>query len=103
MTRLHLERQDPRELEDLLRDGGIALVCGTGVTVMLLAVLNGVLDPRLSDFFNANSVPLAHGRNVVNVLLVDFRGLDTLGEIAVVMTAGIAILVLLRTRRKAAP
>jgi multicomponent Na+:H+ antiporter subunit A len=101
MTRLHLERQDPRELEDLLRDGGIALVCGIGVAVLLFTVLDGVLDTRLGDFFNASSAPLAHGRNVVNVILVDFRGLDTLGEIAVVMTAGIAILVLLRARRKA--
>jgi multicomponent Na+:H+ antiporter subunit A len=96
MTRLHLERHDPREFEDLVRDGGLALVCGVGVTALLFAVLEGRLDPRLSEFFNANSVPLAHGRNVVNVILVDFRGLDTLGEISVVMTAGIAILVLLR-------
>jgi multicomponent Na+:H+ antiporter subunit A len=101
MTRLQLERQDPRELEDLLRDGAIALVCGTGVSVLLLAVLAGALDPRLGDFFNANSVPLAHGRNVVNVILVDFRGLDTLGEICVVMTAGIAMVVLLRRRKQA--
>ena len=100
MTRLHLERQDPRELEDLLRDGGIALVCGIGLSVLLFTVLDRVLDTRLGDFFNASSAPLAHGRNVVNVILVDFRGLDTLGEIAVVMTAGIAILVLLRARRK---
>ena len=102
MTRLQLERRDPREFEDLLRDGGLALVCGVGVSVLLLVVLAGVLDPRLSDFFNASSAPLAHGRNVVNVILVDFRGLDTLGEISVVMTAGIAIVVLLRSRRKGA-
>ena len=60
----------------------------------------GALDPRLSDFFNANSAPVAHGRNVVNVILVDFRALDTLGEIAVVMTAGIAILALIRGARR---
>jgi multicomponent Na+:H+ antiporter subunit A len=102
MTRLHLERHDPRELEDLFRDGGLALVCGIGVTGLLFAVLDGVFDPRLSEFFNANSAPLAHGRNVVNVILVDFRGLDTLGEISVVMTAGIAILALLRGARRRA-
>jgi multicomponent Na+:H+ antiporter subunit A len=91
MTRLHLDTRDTREFEDLMRDGGIALLCGVGVTLLLFAVLNGTFDPRLSDFFNANSVPIAHGRNVVNVILVDFRGLDTLGEISVVMTAGIAL------------
>jgi multicomponent Na+:H+ antiporter subunit A len=101
MTRLRLDRQDLRQFEDLARDGGLALVCGLGVTALLFAVLQGTLDPRLSDFFNANSVAAAHGRNIVNVILVDFRGLDTLGEISVVMTAGIAILALIRGARKA--
>ena len=100
MTRLRLDRQDLRQFEDLVRDGGLALVCGLGVTALLFAVLQGTFDPRLSDFFNANSAPVAHGRNIVNVILVDFRGLDTLGEISVVMTAGIAILALIRGARK---
>lgn len=96
MTRLRLETEDPRYLEDLVRDGGLALLCGIGVTLLLLAVLRTPFDARLSEFFAAASYPLAHGRNIVNVILVDFRGLDTLGEIAVVMTAGVAILALLR-------
>jgi multicomponent Na+:H+ antiporter subunit A len=100
MTRLNLDNQDPRGFEGAVLDGGIALFCGVAVTMLLFAVLEGTLDPRLSDFFNANSQPIAHGRNVVNVILVDFRGLDTLGEISVVMTAGIAILALIRGARK---
>ena len=100
MTRLHLDRRDPRELEEVLGDGAVALLCGLGVTALLTAVLSTPLDPRLSDFFNANSVPIAHGHNVVNVILVDFRGLDTLGEISVVMTAGIAVLALIRGARR---
>ena len=100
MTRLKLDDPDPRVLEDLLRDGALALFCGISVMLLLFAVLEGSLDPRLSDFFNANSQPIAHGRNVVNVILVDFRGLDTLGEISVVMTAGIAILALIRGARR---
>jgi multicomponent Na+:H+ antiporter subunit A len=59
--------------------------------------------PRLSSVFAENSVPIAHGRNIVNVILVDFRGLDTLGEISVVMTAGIAILALLHRQHKRQP
>ncbi len=102
MTKLQLETEDPRYLEDLLRDGGLALLCGIGVTLLLLAVLRNPFDARLSEFFAAASYPLAHGRNIVNVILVDFRGLDTLGEIAVVMTAGVAILALLR-RPQGAP
>jgi multicomponent Na+:H+ antiporter subunit A len=100
MTRLRLNQQDPREFEDLFRDGSIAVLCGIGLTLLLWAVLNGTFDPRLGDFFNSNSAALAHGRNAVNVVIVDFRGLDTLGEITVVMTAGIAILTLLRRRRR---
>ncbi len=100
MTRLRLDRRDPRELEDVLRDGAVALVCGAAATTVLFAVLEGTFDPRLSTFFNANSAPVAHGHNVVNVILVDFRGLDTLGEISVVMTAGIAILALIRGARR---
>ena len=42
------------------------------------------------------SLPAAHGRNVVNVILVDFRALDTMGEIAVLALAGLGVLVLLR-------
>ena len=53
-------------------------------------------DAALRPFFSAHSKVIAHGRNIVNVIIVDFRGLDTLGEIAVVMIAGLAILALIR-------
>jgi multicomponent Na+:H+ antiporter subunit A len=103
MTRLDLDRNDGRPFEDLARDGALAVLCGVGLTALLWAVLDRPLDMRLADFFNANSVPVAHGHNVVNVILVDFRGLDTLGEIAVVMTAGVAILALIRGARPKRP
>jgi multicomponent Na+:H+ antiporter subunit A len=102
MTRLALDHGDPRDLEDRLRDGVLAILCGAGFTLLLLAVLAGPFDNRLSEFFSKNSAALAHGRNIVNVILVDFRGLDTLGEISVVMTAGIAVLALLRKRKPVA-
>ncbi len=100
MTRLNLSVHDRRVFEDWLRDGGMSLLTGVAVTVALLKVVEGVFDHRLSDFFAENSVPIAHGHNVVNVILVDFRGLDTLGEISVVMTAGIGILAMLRRQHK---
>lgn len=96
MTRLDLEKRDTRELEDLLRDGVVALACGAGVMLALMSVTSLPLPDKLAAFFTQYSVPAAHGHNIVNVILVDFRGLDTLGEISVVMTAGIAILALLR-------
>ena len=98
MTRLHLDQRDSRVFEDVLRDGSVAVACGAGITLLLLSVLQTPLDMRLTDFFAQTSVPIAHGHNIVNVILVDYRGLDTLGEIAVVMTAGVAILALIRIR-----
>jgi multicomponent Na+:H+ antiporter subunit A len=52
----------------------------------------------VARWFAEASVPLAFGRNVVNVILVDFRALDTLGEITVVAVAGIGVFALLRAR-----
>ena len=64
---------------------------------MTLAVLAVPMDRRLTDFFEAASWPEAYGRNIVNVILVDFRALDTFGEIAVVAVAALAAYALLRT------
>lgn len=99
MTRLRLDEHDHRPFEDWLRDGTLALVCGAGISLLLMVVLSGPLNTRLSEFFAATSVPIAHGSNIVNVILVDYRGFDTLGEVSVVMAAGIAIMVLLRSRK----
>jgi multicomponent Na+:H+ antiporter subunit A len=103
MTRLRLDNVDPRPLEDLLRDGGLALFAGVSLTLLLFAVIEGPFDPRLSAFFERYSAAVAHGHNVVNVIIVDFRGLDTLGEISVLMTAGIAIVALIRSARRTGP
>ena len=98
--RQNLDERDHRPFEDWARDGTLAVVCGAGVSLLLMVVLSGTLDTRLSDFFTATSVPIAHGANIVNVILVDYRGFDTLGEISVLMAAGIAIMVLLRSRNR---
>jgi multicomponent Na+:H+ antiporter subunit A len=71
------------------------------VTVLLTSTA-GPQDLALSEFFARASVPEAHGRNVVNVILVDFRAADTLGEIAVLaitLLASLPLLALLRARR----
>ncbi|ABA89860.1 sodium/proton antiporter complex Mrp, protein A [Syntrophotalea carbinolica DSM 2380] len=74
---------------------GIALAFGTIVTLLLLLVSGLPFDDRLSGFFASQSLPAAHGRNIVNVIIVDFRALDTLGEIAVLAFALLAALPLL--------
>ncbi len=52
----------------------------------------------ISTYFVENSEPLARGRNVVNVILTDFRALDTLGEITVLATAALGVVALLNLR-----
>jgi multicomponent Na+:H+ antiporter subunit A len=98
MTRLRLYPSDHRPTRQKLVDVTIAGACGLGFAALLLKVTQVTFDPALSEFFNTYSYVIAHGRNIVNVIIVDFRGLDTLGEIAVVMITGLAILALIRIR-----
>ncbi len=100
MTRLDLQASDHRSTAQATKDGIISIACGTGFALMLFQVIQRPFDTRLSDFFLKYAYDIAHGANVVNVILVDFRALDTLGEIAVVMGAGLAILALIRVRPK---
>ncbi len=81
----------------------VAVVLGVGVTLSLLSVLGGGLDRELTAYFEETSAPEAYGRNIVNVILVDFRGFDTMGEIAVVVIAGVAAIAALRAGRRRAP
>jgi multicomponent Na+:H+ antiporter subunit A len=72
--------------------GSISVATGAIVTLLLLGVLAEPFDPRLSEWFGATAVPQAFGHNIVNVILVDFRALDTLGEIIVVFAAALSAL-----------
>ncbi len=78
----------------------IAGFIGVSVTMLLMAITSQPMESSVSDFFAENSVPGGHGRNIVNVILVDFRAFDTLGEIVVVVIAGIAAVSLLKTKAK---
>jgi multicomponent Na+:H+ antiporter subunit A len=99
MTRLKLTPRDHRPLREKIPDAVIAIACGLGFSLYLLKVTQGRFDTALTDFFNLYSKTIAHGANVVNVIIVDFRGTDTLGEIAVVMVTGLAILSIIRIRK----
>ena len=83
-----------RIMRDVLLAGSLGLI---------IASLNYALLTRevasISDFFLAQSVPGGGGTNVVNVILVDFRGFDTLGEITVLTLAGLATYKLLNRLR----
>jgi multicomponent Na+:H+ antiporter subunit A len=81
-----------------LRDLLVGLSVGALMTALLLAVVEVPLNSRLAGYFAENSATLAKGRNIVNVILVDFRALDTLGEITVLSVAAIGVFALMRLR-----
>jgi len=83
-----------------IRDALISLFAGGTITALVLKATNVQFHPAISSYFAENSVPLAHGRNIVNVILVDFRALDTLGEITVLAVAGIGVYALLKLKPK---
>ncbi|MBY5933520.1 monovalent cation/H+ antiporter subunit A [Tateyamaria omphalii] len=78
-----------------VRDGIIALTAGGGVSALAYAFLMRDIE-TISDYHIANSYEGGGGTNVVNVILVDFRGYDTYGEIIVLGIAGFVIYALMR-------
>jgi len=98
MTRLRLDVTDGRPPSQVLLDGTIAIACGSGFALFLLRAVEIPFNTELTQFFSQYSKIVAHGANVVNVIIVDFRGTDTLGEIAVVTITSLAILALIRLR-----
>jgi len=80
----------------LVRDAVVSLLFGGAVALMVIKAAAVESDFVLREYFAQNSYALAHGRNVVNVILVDFRALDTMGEVTVIAVAGIGVFALLR-------
>ena len=74
----------------LARDATLALLGGGGLAILTYAMLTRPFE-TISGFYLANSVPGGGGSNVVNVILVDFRGFDTLGEITVLALAALGV------------
>jgi multicomponent Na+:H+ antiporter subunit A len=94
---------EPRRVSDKIarwRDAALASATGALMTALVLA---GTPEnyPSISSFFAEHSVPHGHGRNIVNVILVDFRALDTMGEITVLSVAAVGVYALLKLRRSA--
>ena len=71
-------------------DALLSTVFAGTLFVVLLSIAAKPFNPAITDYYAVTSLSEAFGRNVVNVILVDFRALDTLGEIAVVAFAAIA-------------
>jgi multicomponent Na+:H+ antiporter subunit A len=78
----------------------LSVGCGVVVTVLLTLISQQTPDRTITEFYEKASYVKAHGRNIVNVILVDFRSLDTLGEIIVVATSAMASVYLIKKKRK---
>jgi multicomponent K+:H+ antiporter subunit A len=91
-----LPKETPRESSPgrRLRDAGLAGVSGLGVGSLIYLLMSRDFT-SISEFHLAESKPGGGGTNVVNVILVDFRGFDTYGEIIVLGIAALAIYALL--------
>ena len=81
-------------------DALFATAIGVVVTLVMLMDTAGPIDRKITEYFEDASWPEAYGRNIVNVILVDFRALDTFGEIAVVAIAALGAWALLRGGRR---
>jgi multicomponent K+:H+ antiporter subunit A len=86
-----------RRLRDLL----MAVAAGTGMSALAYAVLTRPQGETISSYFVDRALPDGGGTNVVNVILVDFRGFDTFGEITVLGIVALTVYALLRRFRPA--
>ena len=88
----------PRTRSRRLRDWAIAVFLGGTTTAGMALAMNTrhYEFGTVADYFIRTSKPVAGFRNVVNAVIVDYRGYDTLGEITVLVVAGVAIYAILR-------
>ena len=93
------EARTPRARLRRARDFVVAILAGAGLAAISYAMLTRPAPQSISPFFLAHALPDGGGRNVINIMLVDFRGLDTLGEITVLAVAALTVYALLRRFR----
>ncbi|HVL05766.1 MAG TPA: hydrogen gas-evolving membrane-bound hydrogenase subunit E [Acidimicrobiales bacterium] len=89
----HLPERFEREPWRLRQGIRVAVSAGMGlfVAAFVLVAAGSRTEEPISDEFLARALPEGGGRNVVNVILTDFRGLDTMGEITVLTVAALGI------------
>jgi multicomponent K+:H+ antiporter subunit A len=95
------QRRSPKARARRARDLAIAVAAGAGMAVLALAILTRPAVGVLAPFFLERALPEGGGHNVVNVILVDFRGFDTMGEITVLGAVALTVYALLRRFRPA--
>jgi len=83
-----------------IKHGILSLSFGVLITILILKVLGEPKNTEVTEFYAQNAYKLAHGKNIVNVILVDFRGIDTMIEISVLIVAAIGVFGLLKLKLK---
>ncbi len=83
------------------RDLAIAIAAGIGMAAIAWCVMTRPFPQSISPFFLDHALTAGGGNNVVNVMLVDFRGFDTFGEITVLGVVALTVYALLRRFRPA--
>jgi multicomponent Na+:H+ antiporter subunit A len=89
-----------RNKKVILRDALVALSFGTILSLIAIRVLQVPTSTEISEFYGKYAYTLAKGKNVVNVILVDFRGFDTMFEIVVLSIAALGVYSLIKLRLK---
>ncbi len=79
-------------------DAVVSVVIGVIFSLLTMLMYSGKISESIGAYYEKNSYLMAHGRNVVNVILVDFRGIDTMGEITVLGLAAVGVYTLLKFR-----
>lgn len=83
-----------------IRDGAVAASFGILIAIIALQAMDQPINTEVSKFYADNAYVLAKGKNVVNVILVDFRGFDTMFEIVVLSIAALGVFSLINLRLK---
>ncbi|RUR31878.1 putative monovalent cation/H+ antiporter subunit A [Vreelandella nanhaiensis] len=83
-----------------IRDGSVAAMMGILIFLLIMTAWSIDQFESISTYMVENSAPLAYGRNIVNVILVDYRALDTLGEMFVLALAAIGVIAMLKLRHE---
>ena len=97
-----IRMEEARDLATRLRrvrDGVLAVAAGLAMAALSYAVMKHPVDGSISEFFLQQAYVQGGGRNVVNVILVDFRAFDTFGEITVLAIVALSVFALLRRFR----
>src|SRR5699024_2736752 len=76
----------------------ISIGFGALLTIVGLSAYSSAAFPKISEYFVDTSLPIGGGKNIVNVILVDMRGIDTLFEITVLGIAGLTVFGLIKLR-----